>query len=177
MLGQIDKKSPTYDLIYDFITIECPQLYFDLLDLLTDSESQQNYIFTNFINFFEKKGIQDLMVKLEKVDYAVDKQLAKWDAICKKSGVEYVDYELIRVYRRYIDLKVLDDNKHDKARNAIKELRMVDLAQILHESIEKFEHRLFCAIDSEQGKMLLSKVTKSIYDNIQLKLSNLLEEV
>ena len=177
LLGQIDKKSPTYDLIYNFITIECSQLYFDLLDLLIDSESQQNYIFTNFINFFGKKGIQDLVIKLEKVDYAVDKQLAKWDTICKKSGVEYVDYELIRVYRRYIDLKVLDDNKHDKARNAIKELRMVDLAQILYESIENFEHKLCSAIDSGQGKQLLSKVMKSIYDNIQFKLSNLLEEV
>lgn len=58
LLGQIDKESPTYDIIYDFITIECPQLYLDLLDLLTDRESQQNYIFTNFINFFGKKELR-----------------------------------------------------------------------------------------------------------------------
>ena len=176
MLGLINKKSSTYDLVYGFITIECPQLYIDLLDLLTDSESQQKYVFTNFINFFGKKGIQDLMVKLEKVDYAVDKQLAKWDIVCKKSGVEYIDYELIRVYRRYIDLKVLEDSKHEKAKNAIKELRMVELAQIMYDSIDDFEQKLLKAIDSEQGERLLSKVTKSIYDNIQLKLSNLLEE-
>lgn len=177
LLGLVDKKSPTYDLVYAFITVECPQLYMDLLDLLTDSESQQNYIFTNFINFFGKNGIHDLMAKLEKVDYAVDKQLAKWDAICKKSGVEYIDYELIRVYRRYIDLEALDDNKHEKAKNAIKELKMVDLAQILYGSVDDFKRNLLSAIDSEQGQKLLSKVTKSIYDNIQLKLSNLLEEV
>lgn len=176
LLGLINKKSSTYDLVYGFITIECPQLYIDLLDLLTDSESQQKYVFTNFINFFGKKGIQDLMVKLEKVDYAVDKQLAKWDIVCKKSGVEYIDYELIRVYRRYIDLKVLEDSKHEKAKNAIKELRMVELAQIMYDSIDDFEQKLLKAIDSEQGERLLSKVTKSIYDNIQLKLSNLLEE-
>lgn len=177
LLGLLDKKSPTYDLVYSFITVECPQLYMDLLDLLTDSESQQNYIFTNFIKFFGKNGIHDLMAKLEKVDYAVDKQLAKWDAICKKSGVEYIDYELIRVYRRYIDLEALDDNKHEKAKNAIKELKMVDLAQILYGSVDDFKRNLLSAIDSEQGQKLLSKVTKSIYDNIQLKLSNLLEEV
>ena len=169
LLGLIDKKSSTYDLAYGFITIECPQLYLDLLDLLTDSESQQKYVFTNFINFFGKKGIQDLMVKLEKVDYAVDKQLAKWDIVCKKSGVEYIDYELIRVYRRYIDLKVLEDSKHEKAKNAIKELKMVELAQIMYDSIDDFEQKLLKAIDSEQGERLLSKVTKSIYDNIQLK--------
>jgi len=117
------------------------------------------------------------MAKLEKVDFAVDKQLAKWDAICKKSGVEYIDYELIRVYRRYIDLEVLDDNKHEKAKNSIKELKMVDLAQILYGSVDDFQRKLISVIDSEQGQKLLSKVTKSIYNNIQLKLSNLLEEV
>ena len=144
--------------------------------MLADSESQQNYIFTNFINYFGKKGIRDLMEKLEKIDYAVDRQMAKWDVICKKSGVEYIDYELIRVYRRYIDLEVLNDNKHKKARKAIKELNMVDLAQIMYGCIDDFEQKLLSAIDSEQGQKLLSKVTKSIYNNIQLKLSNLLEE-
>lgn len=176
LLGLIDKKSLTYDLVYDFITNECPQLYSDLLDMLATSESQQNYIFTNFINYFGKKGIRDLMNKLENVDYAVDRQMAKWDAICKKSGVEYIDYELIRVYRRYVDLDVLNDNKHKKARKAIKELKMIDLAQIMYGCMEDFEQKLFSAIDSEQGQKLLGKVTKSIYDNIQFKLSNLLEE-
>ena len=53
---------------------------------------------------------------------------------------------------------------------------MVELAQIMYDSIDDFEQKLLKAIDSEQGERLLSKVTKSIYDNIQLKLSNLLEE-
>ena len=176
LLGLIDKKSPTYDLVYDFITNECPQLYLDLLDMLAGSESQQNYIFTNFINYFGKKGIRDLMNKLEEIDYAVDRQMAKWNVICKKRGVEYIDYELIRVYRRYVDLEVLNDNRHKIARKAIKELKMVDLAQIMYECIDDFEQKLLSAIDSEQGHKLLRKVTKSIYNNIQLKLFNLLEE-
>jgi Mg/Co/Ni transporter MgtE len=116
------------------------------------------------------------MDKLANIDYAVDKQMAKWDAICKKSGVEYIDYELIRVYRRYVDLDVLNENKHKKAKKAIKELKMIDLAKIMYGCIEDFEQKLLSAIDSEQGQKLLSKVTRSIYDNIQLKLSNLLEE-
>lgn len=81
------------------------------------------------------------------------------------------------MYRRYIDLEVLDDNKHGKAKNSIKELKMVDLAQILYGSVDDFQRKLISVIDSEQGQKLLSKVTKSIYNNIQLKLSNLLEEV
>ena len=45
-----------------------------------------------------------------------------------------------------------------------------------HYTLDDFEQKLLSAIDSEQGQKLLSKVTKSIYNNIQLKLSNLLEE-
>ena len=92
------------------------------------------------------------------------------------NGVEYIDYELIRVYRRYVDLDVLNDNDHKEARKVIKQLKMVDLAQIMYGCMEDFEQKLLSAIDSEQGQKLLNKVTKSIYDNIQLKLSNLLEE-
>lgn len=80
------------------------------------------------------------------------------------------------MYRRYVDLDVLNDNKHKKARKAIKELKMVELAQIMHGCMEDFEQKLFTVIDSERGQKVLNKVTKSIYDNIQLKLSNLLEK-
>lgn len=176
LLGLIDKKSLTYGLVYEFITNECLELYMDLLDVLAERESQQNYIFTNFINYYGKNGIKDLMGKLASIDYEADKQMAKWDVVCKKSGVEYIDYELIRVYRRYIDLDVLDEKKHEKAKNAIQELKMVELAQILYESLDDFEKKLFSIIDTEKGQKLLSKVTKSIYNNIQFKLSNLLEE-
>ena len=106
------------------------------------------------------------MDKLEKVDFAVDKQLAKWDVICKKSGVEYIDYELIRVYRRYIDLEVLDDNKHGKAKNSIKELKMVDLAQILYGSVDDFQRKLISVIDSEQGQKLLSNYNWKAYSGV-----------
>ena len=74
------------------------------------------------------------------------------------------------------DTNVLNDNKHKKARKAIKELKMVELAQIMHGCMEDFEQKLFTVIDSERGQKVLNKVTKSIYDNIQLKLSNLLEK-
>lgn len=176
LLGLIDKKSPTYELVYEFITSECPELYMDLLDVLAESEFQQNYIFTNFINYFGKNGIKDLMGKLAGIDYEADKQMAKWDVVCKKKGVEYIDYELIRVYKRYIALEVLDEKKHEKAKNAIQELKMVELAQILYAGLDGFEKKMFSTIDTEQGQKLLSKVMKSIYDNIQFKLSNFLEE-
>jgi hypothetical protein len=45
LLGLIDKNSPTYSIVKAFIIEECPDLYKDILDILADSEVQQNYIF------------------------------------------------------------------------------------------------------------------------------------
>lgn len=175
LLGQIDSSSPTYKLVYNFITRECPYLYQDLLDVLIKSEIQQNYIFSNFISFFGKAGVKDLLEQLVNVDFSVDKQLSKWDGICKKSGVEYVDFELIRVYRRYVDLGVLSDIMHRKAAEHIKSLSMIELATILSQYQKDFERKLLSFIDTENGVEILKKISKSISSNIQLKLFNLLE--
>ena len=177
LLGQIDSDSPTYAQVYNFITSECPYLYQDLLQVLAQSEVQQNYIFLNFITFFGKTGIKDLLEKLKDCDFAVDKQLSKWDSICKKNGVEYIDFELIRVYRRFVDLEVLPENEHGKASEYILSLNMLDLAEILNKYLSDFEAKLFEAIDKESGQSILKKITKSISDNIQLKLFNLLEGI
>ena len=77
LLGLIDSSSPTHKLVHDFLVEECPYIYQDLLDLLVKSEVQQNYIFTNFLGFFGKSGVKDLIDKLAEDDYAVDKQLSK----------------------------------------------------------------------------------------------------
>ena len=110
-------------------------------------------------------------------DFSTDKQFAKWDTICKKNGVEYIDFELIRVYRRFIDLDILSGQVHEKAKKAIVELDMISLASILNSNLKAFEQRLLEAIDAEQGQKLLKKVSRTISDNIQMKLSSLLEGV
>lgn len=68
----VDKNSPTYAMIKSFIEDECPELYTEILDLISESEVQQNYIFKNFVDFFGRKGVSDLLVRLQKVDFAVD---------------------------------------------------------------------------------------------------------
>lgn len=175
LFGLIDSSSPTYRLVYDFITEECPYLYQDLLDMLLKSEVQQNYIFSNFISFFRKAGVKDLLVRLADVDFSVDKQLSKWDSICKKSGVEYTDFELIRVYRRYVDLDVLSAPMHKKAAEYIRSMQMIELAIILSQHQGEFEKKLLSVIDTEKGAEILKKISKSISNNIQLKLFHLLE--
>lgn len=175
LLGKIDSCSPTYKLVYDFVTEECPYLYQDLLDLLAKSEFQQNYIFSNFISFFGKAGVKGLLAHISDVDFAVDKQLSKWDTICKKCGVEYINFELIRVYRRYVDLGALPEQVHKLAFNHILSMDMIELAVFLKDNQKSFEQKLLSVIDSEKGAEILRKISKSISNNIQLKLFNLLE--
>lgn len=176
LLGMVDKSSPTYAMIKNFIEDECPELYEEILDLVSESEVQQNYVFKNFVDFFGRKGVSDLLARLQKVDFAVDKQLTKWDALAKKDGVGYIDFELIRVYRRFIDLEVLPADEHKRAQSCIMSMSMTELASILGAYIDKFELLLLAAIDNEKGQAVLKKVTKTITNNIHFKLANFLGE-
>lgn len=175
-LGMVDKNSPTYTMAKSFIEEECPELYAEILDLVSESEVQQNYVFKNFVDFFGRKGISDLLARLQKVDFAVDRQLTKWDALAKKEGIGYIDFELIRVYRRFVDLEVLSADVHKKAQKCILSMSMTGLASILGAYIDKFESLLLAAIDNEKGQAVLKKVTKTITNNIQFKLANFLGE-
>lgn len=175
-LGMVDKNSPTYTMVKSFIEEECPELYAEILDLVSESEVQQNYVFKNFVDFFGRKGISDLLARLQKVDFAVDRQLTKWDALAKKEGIGYIDFELIRVYRRFVDLEVLPADVHKKAQKCILSMSMTELASILGAYIDKFESLLLAAIDNEKGQAVLKKVTKTITNNIQFKLANFLGE-
>ena len=175
LLGMIDKSSPSFGIVQSFIKVECPYLYLDLIDVLAESETQQSYIYTNFASFFGREGITDLLVRLSEKDYAVDKQLAKWNAISVKQGIPYVDWELIRVYRRFVDLNVLSDTEHDQARNSITSLDMVELAAILDRNLLKFKKQLTKSVGDEQGKKTLDKIMRTISYNIQLKIEKVLE--
>jgi hypothetical protein len=175
LLGIIDKKSPTYTMVYDFLTKKCRYLYLDILDGLVESEAQQKYVFTNFIHFFGRKGVSDLLDRMKPLDFAFDKQLSKWDIICKGNGVEYIDWELVRIYGRFVDLGVFSDRDHEAASTAISSMEMTALAKLLKNNLKRFEKRMSITLDEEQGQKVLKKVTESILDNIQVKLSDLLE--
>lgn len=176
LLGMLDKSSPTCTVVKEFVEEECPELYLDILDLISESEVQQNYVFRNFVDFFGRKGVIDLLTRLNKIDFAADKQLTKWDTIAKKEGIGYIDFELIRVYRRFVDLDVLPAEDHKAAQQYIITLEMTQLASMLHAYIKEFESSLLAAIDNEKGQALLRKVSKTITNNIQFKLENFLGE-
>lgn len=173
-LGMIDKNSSTYTMIKEFIINECPELYMDVLDLVSKNEVQQNYVFKNFAYFFGRKGISDLLNHLLVTDFSVDKQLKKWDMLSKKYGIDFVDFELIRVYRRFVDLNLLSEKEHYLAQRYIVEMSMPKLASILAEHTNKLEVVLLSGVNAEKGQVILKNIVKTITNNIQIKLENFL---
>jgi len=176
LLGMINHNSPTYSVVYNYVTNDFKDMYCDIIDALMESESQPLYIFRNFVDFFGKKGVTDLLDKLYAIDFDADKQLKKWHDVCKKNGVAYIDFELIRIYRRYVVVDALSEQEHELAKNAILQMNMSDLAEILNHNFEVFQQNIFNDLSEEKGQAFLKMTSKSILKNIQVKLSDLLEE-
>ena len=176
LLGLVHNDSSTYKLLYDFIINECPSLYNDILKLVTQSESQQQYVFLNFLKFFGKKGVKDILVMLSDNDFSPNKILMKWHGICIKNGIGYVDFELIRIFCSFIDLELLSPEERTKSINAIINMEMQELALILEVKFSEFKEKMDYCIAKEKGQSYLKNITKSIYNNIQYKLKDIVEE-
>lgn len=175
LLGMINHNSPTYNVVYNYVICEFRDMYCDIVDALVESESQPLYMFRNFVDFFGKQGVIDLLEKLYVVDFDVDRQLKKWHDVCKKNGVAYIDFELIRIYRRYVVVGALSDQEHKLAKGLILQMKMPDLAEILNRKFYAFQQNIYNDLSEEKGQAFLKMASKSILKNIQFKLSDLLE--
>lgn len=175
LLGMVRSGSPTYDMLKGYICSEFPDLYQDMVELLSTSEAQQQYMFQNFVLFFGRDGLADLLSALARQDFRADRLLKKWHDACVKSGMGLVDFELIRVYTRYLDAKVLSPEEQTAARQAILELDMPALATLLSQRSGDFEAAVLASVDGEAGQELLNTTAQAIFRNIQCKLSQLLE--
>lgn len=175
LLGMVRSGSPTYDMLKGYICSEFPDLYQDIVELLSTSEAQQQYMFQNFVLFFGRDGLADLLSALAPQDFRADRLLKKWHDACVKSGMGLVDFELIRVYTRYLDAKVLSPEERTAARRAILELDMPALATLLSQRSGDFEAAVLASVDGEAGQELLNTTAQAIFRNIQCKLSQLLE--
>lgn len=175
LLDLVDENSPTFDLIKQYLLVEFPPLYLDIIDLVTTSEVQQQYIFKNFLTFFGKKGLSDVLQRLKQTDFESDKLLSKWDGICRKQGIWYVDFELIRIYRRFVEMDILSKEDHEQSSEAILNLNMQDLASTLRDYLPAFEVTLLNSLDTEKGQKLLKQAVRTISNNIQYKLKGFLE--
>lgn len=175
LLGLINRNSPTYALLKSYIREEFPEFYQELLAYLATSDSQQQYIFRNFMNFFGKSGVNDLLMHIKDSDFDADSPMKRWDAVCKKDGIWFIDFELIRIYRRFVEIEVLTEKDHEQSQDAIADMDMMRLAQILNENMTVFQKRLLEIVDQEKGKSILESLASSIFENMQLKLESFLE--
>lgn len=133
-------------------------------------------MFLNFVKFFGRNGVKDILKNLEKQNFGQDKLLQKWDTICKKNGIGYIDFELIRVYKRFIDLDVLSHDDKQDVISAMMQMNMAEVALVLEVNLSVFMNKIKELVGSEKGQSILKLATKSIYDNIQLKLLDVMEE-
>lgn len=175
LLGMVRSGSPTYDMLKGYVCSEFPDLYQDMVELLSTSEAQQQYMFQNFTQFFGRDGLADLLSALAPQDFRADRLLKKWHDACVKSGMGLVDFELIRVYTRYLDAEVLSPEERTAARRAILELDMPALAVLLSQRSRDFEAAVLASVAGEAGQELLNTTAQAIFRNIQCKLSQLLE--
>ena len=171
LLGMINPDSPVYTVIKEYVTKVHPDLYHDMLEAVTSRDSQQKYFFANFIKFFGKDGQRDVLNAIAKFDFNCDKLLHKWATVCKSEGILYVDFELLRVYLRFVEAKALIGQIHQSAYQAILEMDMPKLALILNDNLASFEKIVLKNIEQENGHTLLKACVDTIFDNIQMKLS------
>ncbi|MCI9486192.1 MAG: hypothetical protein HFI64_04295 [Lachnospiraceae bacterium] len=176
LLGMVNHNSPTHSMLYHYIKEEYKELYFDILEFVTGNESQPLYVFKSFAEFFGKAGVADLLGFLSKEDYSADRLLKKWNEVSKRNDIDYVDFELIRVYRRFVDVKALSDEDHQFARYAIETTNMSELARILNKQFFKFETQILAAANRELGQMIIKDATRAVTNNIQMKLSQILRD-
>ena len=71
---------------------------------------------------------------------------------------------------------VLSDEDHQFARNAIETINMSGLAYILNKRFSDFETHILAATNSELGQKIIKDATKTITNNIQMKLSQILRD-
>ena len=92
------------------------------------------------------------------------------------NGIVYVDFELIRIYRRFVDVDVFNACDHHIAQKAIGEMDMMNLAALLDKNFEAFKQKIAATNDQELGQKLLNSTSEAIFKNIQIKFSQFLEE-
>lgn len=177
LLGKLEKGSPTREMIKGYISYEFSTLYEDLLTLLVSSKTQQQYMFINFIGFFGQASLHSILGKLEPSDYDADTQLATWSKATKKEGQQLFDFDLIRLYRRYVALDVLPSDAHSLAREAIRFGNTKILDSILNQHIKDFYNKINTCFEGELGEQSIRCKTERFYGRIQLKLSEIAEDI
>lgn len=174
LLGLFENGSPTLDMIKNYIQNEFPIIYKGLVKMLVTSESQKQFMFKNFMQCFGREGLQNLVRELKPNKYRADEQMAIWAKVCKSVHLP-LDFELVRLYGRFIDLGVFDKDTLIQAEKAIENLDNHSLGVILFSRFNDFRSKITDYAKNEQGEKALLNATDVICKSIQLKLEDILE--
>lgn len=171
LLGLIKPKSPTRDMVFNYLTTEFPLFLNRIVNYLVSKKTQQSYMFKNFVDFFRDVGLHKIIDRLESRDYDEDNQLIFWSRVCRNSTYSFIDFELIRIYRRFVELGVLPEKDHIAARISIRQLENENLSSILLNHLESFRKKCNELIEVELGKQSLFRSSEIICSEISYKLN------
>ena len=169
LLGMLEKESPTRQLMYTYITSEFPFLYQELKNAVMEPKVQQINKIGIFAQFFGTEGLKDLLKSLNENDFSQDELLKLWEKGFIKTDGPFIDCKLIRIYRRFVEMKCLSKEDHNNARAAIVNLEHDTLCLILQKNIAKLQKKYAQITKKEEnGKSFLEEAQKKIISYLQL---------
>ena len=175
LLESLDANSPTFQTLHDYITEEAPVLCRKLSRYMLENEAQQVSIIRSFSRFFGEKGIKNLFSQMAKTDYDYDKILKTWARAYQNSQDGFFDYSLIQLYRRYVDLEVLSQSDHLRARDAILSLDTDSLRETLADNFDSLKASVQKRTEKEVGETFIKQVEVQLFKVVQLSFFSLLE--
>ena len=171
LLGMLQKESPTYQLMYKYITQDFPKLYQDLKASVLEPKVQLINKIGIFARFFGSDGLKDLMKTLNEIDFDQDELLKIWDKGFQKADGPFIDCKLIRIYRRFVEMDCLSKRDHAQAREAIMNLDHDQLCIVLERNLKTLQQKYTQITKKEEnGKSFLDEVQKKIISYLQISI-------
>jgi len=168
LVSIVRRNSPTRDMLMNYMKVEFPIFYRKLVRTMVETTPQQHYMIRSFLDFFGKEGLKDLFAALAVEDFSEDKLLGTWVNAMRLNKAPLFEFELVRLYRRYVELGCLDDAAHLVARKAILELRGEGLREVLKDHYEAFEAKVLEASGDDHGEEVLRRAAQSVLEHFQV---------
>lgn len=175
LFEMLDPKSPTSRAIHAYICEEAPVFYTSIIKQMVSEATQLPTQIKSFYHFFGDTGLKDLLNELVKDDFSRDDLLKTWAKAYDKDGTG-IDFTLVRLYRRYIELGCLSSVEHSSAQQAILSLNIDFLRKILTDAFESFKSAVREKTEHDAGKVLISEVEEKLFTKLQISFFELLEE-
>jgi len=171
----LDPKSPTSRALHTYICEEAPVFYTSIIKQMVSEAAQLPTQIKSFYHFFGDVGLKDILNELVKDDFSRDDLLKTWAKAYDKDGTG-IDFTLVRLYRRYVELSCLTTDEHLNAQQAILSLNMDALRSILTDAFSAFQGAVREKTEHDVGKAVIAEVEEKLFTKLQISFFDLLEE-